>query len=63
MKKVKVFDEEEFKALRFAIIEEIVTESKSGHGIKFISRETDEEYEDMATRGHLIFCIDRVWPT
>lgn len=62
MKKVCVFQEDELNQLKFDIIEAIVKESKKDYGVKFIGRDGGEEMEGMAIRGHLIFCIDRVWP-
>lgn len=66
MKKVIVFEEAEFEALRKAVIESIIEHSREGWGVKFISRDRDaggQELEDMAMRGHLIFCMNRVWPS
>ena len=65
MKKVIIFEEEEFSALRRAIVEIIIEQSKKGYGVKFTSRDSDadeQELEDMVMRGHLVFCIDHVWP-
>lgn len=65
MKKVIVFEEAEFEALRRAVIDAIIEHSKRGYGVKFISRDREaggEELEDMAMRGHLVFCLNRVWP-
>lgn len=67
MKKVIMFDEDEFSTLRFAIVESIIENSKKGYGVRFTSRDSDDieegnELEDMAMRGHLMLCIDHVWP-
>jgi len=65
MQKAIIFDQEEFKNLRRAIINSIIETSKKAWGVKFVSRDRDAlegELEDMAMYGHLMMCIDEVWP-
>lgn len=54
MRKVIIFDEEEYRNLRWKIVQSILLYSKKSYGFKMISRETGEELEDDAIVGSLL---------
>lgn len=60
MRKVIIFDEEEYRNLRWKIVQSILLYSKKSYGFKMISRETDEELEDNAVEGSLLSPIDKI---
>ena len=60
MKKVVVFDEEEYRNLCWEIIQSILLYSKKSYGFKMISRGTNEELEDAAIVGSLVSPIEKV---
>ena len=60
MKKIIVYDEEEFIDLPFNIIKKILVVSKKSFGVKFISRETETEVSDLTMIGFLSIHIKNV---
>lgn len=60
MKKVVIFNEEEYRNLRWEIAQSILSFSKKSYGFKMVSRDTDEELEDAAIVGSLLSPIEKV---
>jgi hypothetical protein len=60
MRKVIIFDEEEYRNLRWKIVQSILLYSKKSYGFKMVSRDTKKELEDDAVRGMLLSTIDKI---
>lgn len=60
IKKQIIIDEETYCELPLTIINEIISTAKKGWGVKFISRETGKEVENISVVGLFLPAISKI---